>query len=366
MNGSTLSLTMRPREFADVIGLESQVETLRTKLTTGAVPRAFLLKGMFGCGKTTLAYIIAKEIQGWEFTGTPVIQEINAANITGVDAMRELVQSSNSYPMAGKFNVIILDEAHKLSKPAQELLLKPFESQGPTVWIVCTTEAEKLNEGLRTRCFTLVVDGMDEKNRKVLVERAAKELKHVGDITEFLAAVTKAKMVSPRKILQAFETFHAGTPAGEAVGAMQFEALPEHHEIAMGALYGQWDKAFSLFGSKQMPGVCEQIYNLDERLKKRAKAEGGEVPESDETVVDADDLEGRPAVAQALRAITCSMLKNQISRQQGKFKTANAIKAANCLQIMANCLPANSFGLEFPLVVGALYRVNQIMMQGGK
>ena len=362
MNDSTLSLTMRPKEFADIIGLEVPVTTLKNKLATGAVPRAFLLKGKFGCGKTTLAHIIAREIQGWEFTGKPCIQELNAADVTGIDGMRELTRTSNSYPQQGKYNVNILDEAHKLSKPAQELLLKEFEApESPTVWIVCTTEPEKLNEGLRDRCFALVVEGMNEPQRRQLIERAAAQLGHEGGIEEFLAAVTKGKIDSPRKLLQAFETFHAGTPAGMAVSSVQFESLPEHHEIAMGTLFGQWDKPFSLFGGKQFPGVCEQLWLLDERLKKKAAAAAAESSDADDAVVDTDDLEGRPAVASALRAITSAMLKNQISRESKKFKFANATKAANCLQIMANCLPANTFGLEFPLVVGALYRVNQIM-----
>lgn len=112
MSGSTLSVTMRPREFSEVIGLETQVATLKTKLATGDVPRAFLLKGLFGCGKTTLAYIISREIQGWEFTGRPSVQEINAADIRGIDAMRELIQQSGSYPMVGKYNVIKIGRAH--------------------------------------------------------------------------------------------------------------------------------------------------------------------------------------------------------------------------------------------------------------
>ena len=119
--GGTLNLTMRPGEFDDVIGLENEVAALRAKLDTGDIPRAMLFHGPFGCGKTTLALIAAKYIQGWDFAGNPVVQEINAANITGIDAMRELAYKAASFPMVGKYGVIILDEAHKLSKAAQEL-----------------------------------------------------------------------------------------------------------------------------------------------------------------------------------------------------------------------------------------------------
>ena len=57
-----LALTMRPQGFADVIGLEEAVRVLKTKLDGGEVPRAFLLRGPYGCGKTTLGHIIAHYI----------------------------------------------------------------------------------------------------------------------------------------------------------------------------------------------------------------------------------------------------------------------------------------------------------------
>lgn len=265
-DASTLNISMRPRTLDDFIGQESEVKAIRAKLKQ-SVPRAICLSGQFGCGKTTLAYLLAQEINN----GKACIQEINAASVTGIDAMRELILSAQIYPFTGKYHVIILDEAHKLSKPAQEALLKEFESeQSCAVWIICTTDREKLVDGLRAgRLFSISLKGMGREERTKLVNRAALELDR-DDYADFLDAANKADITSPRKILMAFEAYHAGIPAEDAVGSMQFAALPEYWEICMGVVFGKWNAAYTLpwIKGKNFPSVAQQIKTLDEKLKK--------------------------------------------------------------------------------------------------
>lgn len=357
-SGKTLNLTLRPRTFEDVIGLEKEVAAIRRVIEGGSLPRAFLLAGPFGCGKTTLAHLIARAVQGpgHDPDATMYLQEINAANLTGVDAMRDLIQGSNMPPFDAKYGVIILDEAHKLSKPAQEALLKEFESESsPTIWIICTSDKDKLAEGLRAgRCFTIVVRGLDEQARAKLIEKAATAVGWVGDEVEFLTALTKARVTSPRKILMAFEAFRAGMPAGEAIGTMHFEALPEYWEICMGVVFGDWAKPYSLAWIKDrtFPAVCDQLRLLEDRLKRKATSE------EPRTELDDDDVQGRPEVAAALRAITAATLKGQLARAPGRFDLGRAVKAAEALKILGE---PSAFGLEYSLVVGALFRVNQTM-----
>src|SRR5208337_4459753 len=95
--GGQLSLTLRPKDFDSVIGLEEQVHTIKTKLDTGLVPRAFLLQGPYGTGKTTLAHVIAAYIQRVAdpfFDGEPDVQEVNAANYRKIEDMRTLVKKA--------------------------------------------------------------------------------------------------------------------------------------------------------------------------------------------------------------------------------------------------------------------------------
>jgi hypothetical protein len=384
---TTLSITMRPRTFDDVIGLQAQINAIRNKIAEG-VPRGFLLKGQYGCGKTTLAYIIAREIQGWDFPADmpPQVQEINAANTRKLDDMRALALKSNAFPMVGKYNVIILDEVHQLTKDAQQVLLKELERvTAPTIWILATTDPEKLNSGVRDRCYTITVEGMNKAQRAELLARAAKETDHDGDYGDFTAALDKSRITSPRKILMAWELYHNGLSAQQAVGAMHFEALPEFFEVAMGTVFGQWDKGYSLpwikdkaGNAKQFKAVCEQIIALDESLKKKAKAEleaaeadaaaAPTAPVDDEVVaadsaVEEEDMQGKPEVARALRAIVAALLKNQIAKKADKFNAAKAMKAATAMFQLAHCTSPNPFdvGMEWALTIGGLYKVNQAM-----
>lgn len=366
-----LTLAMRPKNFDEVIGLEPQVAALKQILTeaAGKKPKPFLFTGMFGAGKTTLAHIIAKEVQGWEFAGTPQITEINAANIRGIGPMRELANTAGNYPMVGKYQIIILDEAHQLTKEAQQVLLKEFELGGnsPTVWILATTNPEKINEGLRDRCTPLPpFSGMDETHRRTLIDRAVAFTKYTGDVGPFLALLTKSKVQSPRKILKAFEGLTLGLTPAQAVAAGSWENLPEYFEIAMGVVFGQWEKGFTLpwiqekGQPKQFKGVGEQLKALDEQLKKKPKEEEAALaPEVEgEDAVEEDDLQGRPEVARALRAIVAASLKNQVYKGGAK-----AQKAADALFVLAHCTSPNPFdaGLEFAATVGGLFRVNQKM-----
>lgn len=380
---TTLSLNMRPREFDEVIGLQSQVAAIKNKIAEG-VPRGFLLKGQYGCGKTTLAYLIARAIQGWDFPAdlAPQVMEINGANNRKIEDMRRLAEKSNSFPMQGKYNVILLDEVHQLTKEAQQILLIELErTNSPTIWILATTDPDKLNPGVRDRCYTITVEGMAKPQRDELVTRAARKLEHTGDVSDFIRALDKSKITSPRKILMAFELYHNGLTAVQAVGSMHFESLPEYYEVAMGTVFGQWEKGYQLPWIKDKDGearhfkpVSEQIVGLDESLKKKAKAVAAEAAAvegtADDAVLEADaaveeeDMQGRPDVARALRAIVAALLKNQLVKADvKKFNAVKAGKAAQAMFALAHCTSPNPFdvGMEWALTIGGLYKVNAIM-----
>lgn len=368
LGGETLTITMRPRTFDDIIGLETQVAAIRNKIANG-VPRAFLLKGPFGCGKTTLAYIIAKEVQGWEFTGAPQVQEINAGNLRGIDAMRGLCDTASSYPMTGKYSVIILDEAHRLTRDAQELLLKEFESENsPTVWVICTTDPEKLIPGIRAgRCFTQEVAMMDEAAVRKLVARAVTETNHEGLVEDFIQAVLNAQLGSPRKILMAFESYHVGTPAAKACGDQTAAILPEFFDIAFAIVFGQWDKSITLAwaGNKEVRAVGGMLKELDDKLKKKPAA--SDDTEEEDGKLDEGDVSTKTEYTTGLRCVVAGFLKGQVlpTAAKGKAfkykameKSAQAYKA---MHVLANTVPPDNFDIGWPGLVVTLFRVNQIM-----
>jgi DNA polymerase III delta prime subunit len=364
LGGETLNITMRPGSFDDIIGLEQQVAAIKKQIENG-VPRAFLLSGPFGCGKTTLAYIIAKYVQGWDFTGSPQVQEVNAADVTGIDNMRKLVDDSGSYPMVGKYGVIILDEAHKLSKQAQECLLKVFEDpNSPTIWIIATTDPDKLIPGIRAgRCFTVAVEPMGEKNMRILVQRAVEATQHEGDVEPFIKAALKAQLGSPRKILMSFQGFHAGIPAEQACASQTIGILPEYFDIARAVVYGKWDSSAEIWGST-VPAVGAMLKELDDKLKKKSASADTEEQEGQ---IDEDDAMSKPEIARGLRIIVAGFLKGAVlpsitKGKQYKFKQeASANKAYKAMHVLANTVPAGSFDIEWAGLIVTLFRVNQIM-----
>lgn len=356
--GQTLNITMRPKTLDEVIGIEENVSAIRQLVREDKIPRAFLLAGPFGCGKTTLAYLIASAVQAGVDEDCPFVQEVNAANVTGIDHMRDLIHRSQMAPLTGRYGVIILDEAHKLTKPAQEALLKALEEpSSPTIWILCTTDKDKLVEGIRAgRCFTMHVRGLNDQEIALLIERAEERSGHPRDTSTFLHVIKQARVNSPRKILMAFEAFCAGVPPGEAVAGMTAETMPEYWEISFGVVFGKWNEPYTLpwIPDRKFRGVGEQLRLLDDKLKRRASKELCDCDGHDPDVDD-EDLQGRPEVAQALRTIVAATLKGQV------LKNKRPAKCAEALVLLGNCAGLNAFGMEFSLVVGALYRVHQIL-----
>ena len=160
----------RPRTFADVVGQEPVVRTLRNAVERGKVHHAYLFVGSRGTGKTSMAKILAAclncehgptiepcgecdsclSIAG--ATSLDVI-EMDAASNNSVDDIRELRESVAFAPVSGRRKVYILDEAHMLSTAAWNAFLKTLEEPPPnTVFVLATTEASKVPATVIDRC----------------------------------------------------------------------------------------------------------------------------------------------------------------------------------------------------------------------
>ena len=202
------------------------MSAIQKKLASGTVPIAWMFSGPPGVGKTTLARILATEL---ESTAT----EINASDTNGVDEIRALAQSSRIRPLSGKYKVLVLDEAQRLTEAAQNVLLKPLEeANSPTVWIFCTTEPKKIIKPLQDRCLRFELKLMDESGIHTLLERAYNSLGTFAydHIRPLQRALADAGVVSPREILMAVERFAAGMPAEQAV--LEVETDAQYFEVA--------------------------------------------------------------------------------------------------------------------------------------
>ena len=173
-NNLLFALKYRPKSFKELFGQEVMVETISNSISSGKIPNAYLLTGIRGVGKTTTARIIAKALncsKGFkegeickegeychhckEISQSNHIDvlEMDAASKTGIDDIRELIDSSKYKPNSAKFKIFIIDEVHMLSKQAFNGLLKTLEE--PPVYlkfIFATTEASKIPLTIISRC----------------------------------------------------------------------------------------------------------------------------------------------------------------------------------------------------------------------
>jgi len=165
-----LARRLRPRRFSDLVGQDVVARTLKNAIISGQLAHAYLLTGIRGVGKTTIARLLAMVVNcARPADGEPCgeceacaailggncldVREMDAASHTGVDDIREILDSVRYPPTALRRKVYIIDEAHMLSRSAFNALLKTLEEPPEQVlFILATTEAEKLPVTVRSRC----------------------------------------------------------------------------------------------------------------------------------------------------------------------------------------------------------------------
>ena len=159
----------RPSGFDEVIGQEHVVQTIQNAIADGAIAHAYLFAGPRGTGKTTIARLVAKAANCLHpVKGAPCgkcqncidisegramdIVEIDAASNRGIDEIRELKEAIRSTPLALKYKVYIIDEAHQLTKEAFNALLKTLEEPpAHALFILATTSADKMPATILSR-----------------------------------------------------------------------------------------------------------------------------------------------------------------------------------------------------------------------
>lgn len=128
----------RPQSFEDVVGQDLIIQILQAQLNNKKLNHSYLFSGASGVGKTTIARILANQLDG-------EIIEIDSASNGGVEDVRNIIDRTKSANIVGKYKVIIFDEAHTLTKQAWASLLKPLEEKAEhIIYIFATTDADKI------------------------------------------------------------------------------------------------------------------------------------------------------------------------------------------------------------------------------
>jgi len=166
----------RSQTFADLVGQEAASRALQGAIISSRVAHAYLFSGSRGTGKTSAARLLAKAVNCsgrardsaepcnkcqscLEMTAGSALDliEIDAASNRGIDEIRDLREKVNLSPALGPFKVYIIDEAHMLTEPAFNALLKTLEEPPPhVVFVLCTTDAQKIPLTVIGRCQQFV------------------------------------------------------------------------------------------------------------------------------------------------------------------------------------------------------------------
>ncbi|MDQ1154556.1 DNA polymerase III subunit gamma/tau [Brevundimonas sp. SORGH_AS_0993] len=169
-----LARKYRPRTFEDLIGQEAMVRTLTNAFATGRIAHAFMLTGVRGVGKTTTARLLARALNNETdaidkpslaltahgrhdaaiMAGQHMdVMEMDAASHTGVNDIRDILESVRYAPVEARYKVYVLDEVHMLSTQAFNALLKTLEEPPPHAkFIFATTEIRKVPVTILSRC----------------------------------------------------------------------------------------------------------------------------------------------------------------------------------------------------------------------
>jgi DNA polymerase-3 subunit gamma/tau len=179
-NSAPLTRRWRSKNFDEIIGQDIAVRLIKNSLYRGFFFPVYLFSGQRGCGKTTMGRVFSAAIN---CTDLPVFQsdpkkvlpcgscpscmllargehpdfiEIDAASHTGVDNVRQIIESASFLPVVGRKKIYLIDEAHMLSRAAFNACLKMLEEPpAQALFILATTEPEKVPETVRSRCMQL-------------------------------------------------------------------------------------------------------------------------------------------------------------------------------------------------------------------
>ena len=240
-----LARKYRSQNFDELIGQGPMVQTLANAFETGRIAQAYMLTGVRGVGKTSTARILARALNyKTDKIDKPTIDiaelgehcqaimdgrhvdiiEMDAASHTGIDDIRDLIESAQYKPVSARYKVYIIDEVHMLSKSAFNGLLKTLEEPPEHVkFIFATTEIRKVPVTILSRCQRFDLRRIDAATMTEHLQKICK-LEEVEVEDEALAIIARASEGSVRDALsmldQAMAHGSAGVVKAESIRSM--------------------------------------------------------------------------------------------------------------------------------------------------
>ena len=265
-----LARKYRPATFEDLIGQDAMVTTLRHAFSADRIAQGYMLTGVRGVGKTTTARILARALEYFRpdlpdrpstdlselgvhcrdimESRHPDVIEMDAASNTGIENIREIIESARYKPIVARYKVFIIDEVHMLSKPAFNALLKTLEEPPPHVkFIFATTEIRKVPVTVLSRCQRFDLRRVDVPTLAAHFERiVAKEGAKADD--EALALIARSAGGSVRDGLSVLDQAIATAVGERGSGSAKIEAAAVRAMLGLadrGRLFDLLDHVFA-------------------------------------------------------------------------------------------------------------------------
>jgi DNA polymerase-3 subunit gamma/tau len=261
MSEQSLYRKYRPQNFKSVHGQEQITQALSAQIESKKVAHAYLFAGSRGLGKTSIARIFARELG----CTSKDLYEIDAASNNSVDDIRALSENVYTLPFESPYKVYILDEAHMLSKGAWNAFLKTLEEPpAHALFILATTELEKVPETVRSRCQVFQFKKPTREGLAALVREVAKKEGYTVDssVADLVALLAEGSYRDALSILE--KVFATSTDkkitreeAEKATGAPRLSLVVNFVE-ALGE--GNSEKALTALSAVSSEGVDMSLY----------------------------------------------------------------------------------------------------------